>query len=139
MADYRYPHIVQRPSKPPEEYAKIERSNAIEKWSRMRERTVEHFKFTPKTSFYAIFWAALVPFGLYNLIKWDLRRQDIKKVSQAYTCHSSTYSTLRFLQAYLVRYLEFGRCLATTCNLKQQNDKVFTSNLNLKQPVYYVV
>ena len=24
MADYRYPHIVQRPSKPPEEYAKIE-------------------------------------------------------------------------------------------------------------------
>ena len=51
---------------------------AIEKWGRMRETTVEHFKFTPRTSMYAFIWAFAVPFGVFNLIKWERRRKDRK-------------------------------------------------------------
>lgn len=79
MADYKYPRIIRRPVKPPEKHGAIERSIAIEKWGLMRERTVEHFKFTPRTSAYAILWAILVPCGIYNLIKWERRRKDRAK------------------------------------------------------------
>ena len=54
-------------------------SQAIEKWGRMRETTVDHFKFTPRTSAYAILWAVAVPFGLFSLIKWHRRRKDVNK------------------------------------------------------------
>ena len=42
----------------------------------MREKTVQHFKFTPRTSFYAILWAGIVPFGVLSLLKWDMWRKD---------------------------------------------------------------
>ena len=54
----------------------MQRSQAIEKWGRMRETTTEHFKFTPRTTLYAFFWAFVVPFGVYSLVKWERRRKD---------------------------------------------------------------
>lgn len=60
-------------------YHFLQRSQAIERWGSMRETTNKHFKMTPRTSFYAILWAGLVPFGLLTLIKWDTRRRDLKK------------------------------------------------------------
>lgn len=53
-----------------------QRSNAVERWGSMRETTVNHFKLTPRTTAYAILWAGIVPFGLYSLIKWHVRRKD---------------------------------------------------------------
>lgn len=49
---------------------------AIEKWGLMRESTTEYFKFTPRTTLYAIIWAFAVPFGVFELIKWERRRKD---------------------------------------------------------------
>ena len=108
MAQPEYPKIIRRPVKPPEEYAYLDvsviipskpyrlyffylmrtnplllspfqKSNAIEKWGKMRETTVEHFKFTPRTSAYAFIWALALPFGIYSLIKWHRRRKYIRK------------------------------------------------------------
>ncbi len=56
-----------------------QRSQAIEKWGSMREKTAQHFKFTPKTTFYAVLWAGIVPLAVWSLIKWDLRRKDRNK------------------------------------------------------------
>ena len=39
----------------------------------MRENTLEHFKFTPRTTTYCVIWAGLVPFALWQLIKWERR------------------------------------------------------------------
>ncbi len=54
----------------------LQRDIAIEKWGRMREKTLQHFKFTPWTSFLAILWAGVVPLAFYSLLKWDLHRKD---------------------------------------------------------------
>ena len=45
----------------------------------MRERTANHFRFTPRTTLYSVIWAGLVPFALYSAIKWERQRQDRKK------------------------------------------------------------
>lgn len=71
--------LISRPAKPPEEWGKIERSNAVEKWGRMREQTVQHFKFTPRTTTYCLIWAFLVPYGVLSVIKWERRRRDRMK------------------------------------------------------------
>lgn len=92
-----YYKIIARPKKPPEQWSGInvslfigtpiiahstaapfvsQRSLAIEEWGHMRETTVKHFKFTPRTSLYAFIWAFAVPFGVFSLIKWELRRKD---------------------------------------------------------------
>lgn len=60
-------------------YIAVQRSNAIERWGLMRERTADHFRFTPRTTLYCIIWAGLVPFALYSAIKWERQLQDRRK------------------------------------------------------------
>jgi hypothetical protein len=62
--------------KSPEQYGELLHSEAIEKWGLMKERTIETFRVTPKTSFYGVVFGLLVPAGIYSLITWHKRRQD---------------------------------------------------------------
>lgn len=39
---------------------------AIDKWATMRENTVKHFKWTPRTTRKAVMWGVLVPFAIYE-------------------------------------------------------------------------
>jgi hypothetical protein len=71
--------IIRRPEIPPEARGSIERSNALEKWGKMRETTDRHFKFTRRTTLYCVIWAGIVPFALYQTIKWERQRKDIVK------------------------------------------------------------
>uniref|UniRef100_A0A1X7VIU3 Complex I-B15 n=1 Tax=Amphimedon queenslandica TaxID=400682 RepID=A0A1X7VIU3_AMPQE len=70
---------ISRPEKPPEKWATIDRSNAIEAWGRMRETTNQHFKFTPRTTAYCVIWALLVPIGIWKIIKWERQYKDRAK------------------------------------------------------------
>jgi hypothetical protein len=45
----------------------------------MRETTPKYFKFTPRTTFYALLWAGIVPFTFWSLVKWEMRRKDKMK------------------------------------------------------------
>ena len=43
------------------------RDPAIERWGSMREQTLRHFKFTPRTTRLGILFGLVVPWGIYEL------------------------------------------------------------------------
>lgn len=42
----------------------------------MRESTHLHFKFTPRTTAVGVFYAFIIPYGVFQFIKWDKKRHD---------------------------------------------------------------
>ena len=47
---------------------------AIERWATMRESTLAHFKWNPRTVGMSILWGVVVPVGIYELIVFQYVR-----------------------------------------------------------------
>ncbi|KJE90135.1 hypothetical protein CAOG_01484 [Capsaspora owczarzaki ATCC 30864] len=54
----------------------MQKSPIVERWATMRETTVQHFRFTPRTTGISFLLMVAIPVGIYALTSLELKKQD---------------------------------------------------------------